>query len=183
MDLKLMQITDEDLKQFKQDMQEAFLIGALEGGFPSDTEEILPEADIERSLSSAGAIAYKAVEKDKMLGGAIIVIDKEKKRGHLDFLYVKHGIQNRGIGKFIWFEIERLHTDVCVWETCTPYFEKRNLHFYVNVCGFYITEYWNSIHKDRNAPLGEDYSDDGGMFGFRKEINRLESQKNKVQPW
>ena len=29
-----------------------------------------------------------------------------------------------------------------VWETCTPYFEKRNIHFYVNKCGFQIDQFW-----------------------------------------
>ncbi len=171
MGLELLPIREEDLRQFKRDMQEAFLLGAIEGGFPDDTGEILPEEDIDRSLSHEGALAYKAVENGELLGGAVIVIDKEKGCGHLDFLYVKHGMQGRGVGKFIWFEIEKMHPSVRVWETCTPYFEKRNLHFYINVCGFYVTEYWNSHHKDPSAPPEEyEDGDDGGMFGFRKEI-------------
>ena len=28
----------------------------------------------------------------------------------------------------------------------TPYFDKRNIHFYVNVCGFHITEFFNEKH-------------------------------------
>ncbi len=176
MNLTLTQITEADLLQYKKDMQEAFLLGAIEGGFPEDTGEILPEADIDRSLSAKGAIAYKAVQDGETVGGAIIVIDEKKHSGHLDFLYVKHGVQSRGIGKFIWFEIERLHPDIRVWETCTPYFEKRNLHFYVNVCRFHVVDYWNERHPDPNDPYDhaehdeDDDGEDGGMFGFRKEI-------------
>ncbi len=174
--MELLLVQKEDLPQYKVDMQEAFLLGAIEGGFPEDTEEILPEADIDRSLSAKGAVAYKAVEGSKMVGGAIIVIDEETHSGHLDFLYVKHGAQGNGIGKFIWFEIEKLHPNIKVWETCTPYFEKRNLHFYVNVCRFHVVDYWNERHPDPNDPYEnmdrgtEDYGDDGGMFGFRKEL-------------
>ncbi len=176
MNLTLIPITDADLTQYKKDMQEAFLFGAIEGGYPEDTDEILPEADIDRSLSAKGEVAYKAMQDGEMVGGAIIVIDKKKHCGHLDFLYVKHGIQSKGIGKFIWFEIEKLHPEIRVWETCTPYFEKRNLHFYVNVCRFHVVDYWNERHPDPNDPYAhtehneDEYGDDGGMFGFRKEV-------------
>ncbi len=171
--MELLLVQKEDLPHYKQDMQEAFRLGAIEGGFPEDVGEILPEADIDRSLSANGAIAYKAVQDGEMVGGAIIVLDRDTHSGHLDFLYVKHGVQSRGIGKFIWFEIEKLHPDIRVWETCTPYFEKRNLHFYVNVCRFHVVDFWNSRHKDPNAPAEwqeEEENEDDGMFGFRKEL-------------
>ncbi len=38
--MKLMPIQPEDLSQYKMDMQEAFRMGAVEGGCPGD-EEIL----------------------------------------------------------------------------------------------------------------------------------------------
>ncbi len=172
MNLTLLPVTPADLPQFKRDMQEAFQKGAEEGGFPADME-ILPEADIDRSLNAAGSAAYKAVLDGSMAGGAIVVLHPERQEGHLDFLYVKHGVQSRGVGKFIWFAIEKKHPEITVWETCTPYFEKRNLHFYVNVCRFHVTEFYNARHPDPHFP-DEQYSDDEGgfegMFGFRKEI-------------
>ncbi|MGK4214351.1 AAA family ATPase [Barnesiella intestinihominis] len=33
-----------------------------------------------------------------------------------------------------------------VWELVTPYFEKRNIHFYVNKCGFHIVEFFCKYH-------------------------------------
>ena len=44
-------------------------------------------------------------------------------------------------GQAAWRAVERLHPEVRVWETCTPYFEKRNIHFYVNRCGFRIVKF------------------------------------------
>ncbi len=170
--MELLPITKEAMPQWKADMQEAFRLGAIEGGFPEDVGEILPEADIDRSLAAKGAIAYQAVEDGQILGGAIIVLDEENHSGHLDLLYVRHGVQSRGIGKFIWFAIEQRHPNIRVWETCTPYFEKRNLHFYVNVCRFHVVDFWNSRHKDPHTPFDwpEEEEDDDGMFGFRKEL-------------
>ncbi len=173
MDLQLLKITNEDLKQFKLDMQEAFQLGASKGGYPMEDDcLILPEEDINQSLSSIGSIAYKAVLDNIMVGGAIILLNKNKHTGHLDFLYVKNGYQGKGIGKFIWFEIEKLHSEIYLWETCTPYFEKRNLHFYVNVCKFQVTDFWNDRHIDPNFPITEEQQEDDedGMFGFKKEI-------------
>ncbi len=170
MKLKLLPIQTNDLPQYKADMQQAFQLGAVEGGFPVDDQQILPESHIDRSLGTNGAIAYKAVDGDQMVGGAILVLDNEKSEGHLDFLYVKHGVQSKGIGKFIWFEIERLHPDVKLWKTCTPHFEKRNIHFYINVCGFCATEFFNKYHRDPNAHDDTSDLDDDGMLGFEKRV-------------
>ncbi len=168
MKLELLNIEECDLEAYKSDMQQAFRLGAVEGGLPD--EEVLPREDIERSLTAEGSIAYKAVCDGEMVGGAIIVLEPDKKRGHLDFLYVKHGIQSKGVGRFIWFEIERLHPEIELWQTCTPYFERRNIHFYVNVCGFHIVEFWNEHHKDPNAPKEYEDMNDDGMFEFQKRI-------------
>ena len=84
----------------------------------------------------------------------------------LDFLYVKSGIQSKGIGLKIWNAIEKLHPDTKVWETVTPYFEKRNIHFYINRCGFAAVEFFNPHHKDLTIPddmIGGDY-----FFRFEK---------------
>ena len=60
-----------------------------------------------------------------------------------------------------------------IWETVTPYFEKRNIHFYVNRCGFHIVEFFNSHHPDPNESDGEDGGEDAdGMFRFQKVIDR-----------
>lgn len=165
----LLPIDEADLPQYKSDMQEAFQKG-FEEDFGKTDEVILPEEDIDRSLQTKGAIAYKAVVGGAMAGGAIVVINEENQHNHLDFLYVKQGTQSKGVGKRIWDEIEKLHPQTKVWETCTPYFEKRNIHFYVNKCGFHIVEFWNEKHPDPNMP--EDYIGDGseGMFRFQKKM-------------
>ena len=177
MEFILLPIEERDLPQYKSDMQEAFQKG-FEKDFGKTDEVILPEEDIDRSLQAKGAIAYKAVVDGTMVGGAIVVINEESQHNHLDFLYVKHGTQSQGVGKQMWDEIEILHPKTNVWETCTPYFEKRNIHFYVNKCGFHIVEFWNGKHPDPNMP--EDYCGDGseGMFRFQKIIS---SEKNTAK--
>ncbi|MGN1311035.1 MAG: hypothetical protein ACI4VP_05005 [Clostridia bacterium] len=52
-------------------------------------------------------------------------------------------------------------------ETCTPYFDKRNIHFYVNRLEFHIVEYFNEKHPDTNRPQ-DCYEEDDGMFRFEK---------------
>ena len=165
MDFKLIPIEKEDIVDYKKDMQEAFQQGAMKE-FNNLNVEILPEKDIDESLSKKGAVAYKAVVDGKMLGGVIVIIDENIQHNHLDFLYVKYGTQSRGIGQKIWNEVERLYPKTKVWETCTPYFEKRNIHFYINRLGFHAVEFFNPNHKDPNIPddmIGGDY-----FFRFEK---------------
>lgn len=169
MNFELIPITDIDLKQYKATAQEAFQKG-FEDKFGKTDKTVLPEKDIDNSLKAKGSIAYKAVIDGEMVGGAVVVIDEETQCNHLDLLFVKCSIQSKGIGKAIWFKIEELHPKTKVWETCTPYFDKRNIHFYVNVCGFHIVEFFNEKHPMPNTP--EDFIGDGneGMFVFRKQM-------------
>ena len=76
-------------------------------------------------------------------------------------------MHSKGIGYAAWCLIDELHPEVTVWETTTPYFEKRNIHFYVNRCGFHIVEYFNSRPPAPNGPDSGD-TDSDGMFRFQK---------------
>lgn len=175
MSITLQVLSDKELLTFKRDMQEAFQKGA-EAEYGAIAEDILPESHIDASLSKPGCVAYAAMENDRMVGGAIVQINPATRHHHLDFLYVKHGIQSKGVGQAIWSEIERLHPETEVWETGTPYFEKRNIHFYVNKCGFHIVEYFNDKHPDPHQPESDQPGTDDtpgfehGFFRFEKRI-------------
>ena len=166
----LTELGPKDLYQFKLDMQEAFQKG-FEAAYGETDDTILPEEDVEKSLQAKGAIAYKAVVNGQMIGGAVVVINEKTQCNQLHLLYVKYGIHSRGIGKMIWERIEQLHSQTEIWETCTPYFEKRNIHFYVNKCGFYIVEYQREINEEGFLGDGGD-----GMFVFKKWMKKNNSQ-------
>ncbi|MFW6679042.1 GNAT family N-acetyltransferase [Lacrimispora sp. AGF001] len=174
MNFEMIPLRDSHLVNFKKDMQAAFQQSA--DAFGDMEEEILPESHIDRSLSAKGSIAYEALADGEMVGGAIVVIDEKTQHNHLDFLYVKNGVHNKGIGQAIWNHIERLHPETKVWETCTPYFQKRNIHFYINRCGFSAVEFYNKYHPDPNEPDSNEWNSDDkpekdyleGMFRFEK---------------
>lgn len=149
MSFQLLPLSAKHLSQFKKDMQEAFQQGAVDE-FNEIDIEILPEKDIDRSLSVKGSCAYEALLDGELVGGAVVLIDDETQHNHLDFLYVKKGKNSKGVGFSIWNAIETLHPKTKIWETHTPYFDKRNIHFYVNKCGYHIVEYINKYYKDPN---------------------------------
>lgn len=66
--------------------------------------------------------------------------------------------------------IEKLYPDTKVWETCAPYFGKRNIHFYMNKCTFRAVEFINEKNPDPNIP--NDFVGDRGegMFIFKKQM-------------
>jgi len=162
----LLKLYDNDLAQFKKDMQNAFQNG-FEGMYGKTEDIILPEKDIDASLNERGAIAYKAIVDGQMVGGAVVVIDEETQYNHLHLLYVKCGAQAKGIGYEIWQRIEELHPDTKVWETCTPYFERRNIHFYVNKCGFHIVKF------EKEECLSKEFIGEG-MLIFQKQMKKSE---------
>ena len=165
MNFKLVVMDENDIPLFKKEIQEAFQKGFEEVYGPTEGI-ILPEADIDQSLNTNGAIAYKALLDNEVVGGAVVVINEETQHNDLHLIYVKYDNQTKGIGKLMWDEIERLHPKTKVWETCTPCFEKRNIYFYVNKCKFHIVEYLREIEQ-------EGFIGDGGegMFVFQKVMN------------
>lgn len=170
----LLPLEPEDREQFILDNQEAFNYGALvEFGLRDDhfedEGEIISRETIEQSID--GGEALRIWQDGEKVGGAVITVDGA--RGELELLFVSPHAHSRGIGYAAWCAIEKLHPEVKVWETVTPYFEKRNIHFYVNRCGFHIVEFFNSHHPDPNDPdsgseLDEQFPD--GMFRFEKRM-------------
>ncbi len=171
-EIKLVPLILEDREPFIRDNQEAFNYGALEEfGLRDDHFEedgqIISRETIEQSID--GGEAYRIMQGDKPVGGVIIRVDGSK--GDLDILFVSPEVHSKGIGYAAWCEVEKLHPEVKIWETVTPYFEKRNIHFYVNRCGFHIVEFYNSRHPDPNDPDSAEMIDEqfpDGMFRFEK---------------
>lgn len=80
---------------------------------------------------------------------------------------------SKGIGFTAWCAVEKLHPEVKIWKTMTPYFEKRNIHFYVNRCRFHIVEFFNKYHPDpEDSDAGNELDDQfpDGMFRFEKIV-------------
>ena len=161
----------DDKEQFILDNQEAFRYGATEEFGMRDDHfeedgEIISRATIEKAISEGDA--YRIIYDGEIAGGVVVRVNGDK--GDLDLLFVSPQIHSKGIGYAAWCEIERMYPQVKVWETVTPYFEKRNIHFYVNRCGFHIVEFFNSHHPDPNDPDAQDSLMNDGMFRFEKKM-------------
>ena len=115
--------------------------------------EIISRDTIEQSINEGEA--FRIMMDGQKVGGLVIRVEGE--HGDLDLLFVSPKAHSKGIGYAAWCAVEHLHPEVRVWETMTPYFEKRNIHFYVNKCGFHIVEF---LRKDDE------------MFRFEKMIKR-----------
>ncbi|MBQ6344052.1 MAG: GNAT family N-acetyltransferase [Anaerolineaceae bacterium] len=173
-DITLIPLENNDREQFILDNQEAFNYGALEefGRRDDHFEEdgqIISRETIEQSIENGEA--YRIMQGDKKVGGVVIKVDGEQ--GDLELLFVSPKVHSKGIGYAAWCAVEKLHPKVKVWETVTPYFEKRNIHFYVNRCGFHIVEFYNSHHPDPNDPDMAEQNDEqfpDGMFRFEKRM-------------
>ena len=176
--ISLTPLTADDREQFILDNQRAFKYGAMEEFGERDNHyeedgEIISRKTIEESID--GGIAYRIREDGRSVGGLVLKIDEQTRHNELELLFVNPDDHSRGIGLAAWKEVERLYPYTEVWETCTPYFETRNIHFYVNKCGFHIVEFFNSHHPDPMDPEKGDENeyeqeDFGGMLRFEKTM-------------
>lgn len=166
--LNLVRLDKEHENLFIEMNQESFQKG-FEDYFGKTDKIVIPREDILNSLNAEGSNAYLAIENGEIVGGVCVVINNETNENDLHILFVKNGIQSKGIGFTIWNEIEKMFPNTKIWRTCTPYFDQRNIHFYVNKCKFHIVEFNNSHHPSEN--ISEDFIGDGGqgMFEFEKK--------------
>ena len=167
----------DDKEQFILDNQWAFKYGATEEFGVRDDHfeedgEIISRDTIEQSINNGKA--YRILLDGEKVGGVVVSIDKAFLRGELELLFVKPDVHSKGIGYAAWCLIEKMYPEIIVWETCTPYFEKRNIHFYVNKCGFHIVEFFTKHHPDPRMPQEEagPEIDDDEMFRFQKVMSR-----------
>ena len=175
-DVTLVPLTADDREQFILDNQWAFKHGALyefgeRDNHIDDDGEIISQKTIERCIDAPGNETYRIVHDGKNVGGVILKIDRDTCHNHLEILFVSPDEHTKGIGYGAWLAVEALHPETKVWETCTPYFEKRNIHFYVNKCGFQIDQFWCAHFRPTHEMPDEEHDPDEGpdeMFRFVK---------------
>lgn len=130
----LLPLEADDREQFILDNQESFRYGAMEEfGLRDDhTEEdgeIISRETIERSIGAPNSETYRIMLDGKPVGGVVLRINKQTNHNHLDLLFVSSEEHSKNIGFSAWQAVEQPHPETEVWETFTPYFEKRNIHF------------------------------------------------------
>ncbi|MFA6845214.1 MAG: GNAT family N-acetyltransferase [Sphaerochaetaceae bacterium] len=177
--IKLQKLEESDRDQFIIDNQKAFNYGALREFGVRDEHfeeegEIISHRTIEDTIDADGGETYRILLNGRKVGGIILNINNGTHHNNLEILFVMPEAHNKGIGQAAWKAIEALHPETVVWETCTPYFEKRNIHFYVNCCGFHIVEFFNAKHPDPHDPDGAGRDSDDGMFRFEKQMRTRE---------
>jgi len=176
MNIQLLPLAPEDREKFICDNQEAFNYGALEefgrrDDHFSEPGQIISRKTIERCIDTGKA--YRICLEGKKVGGLILKLDGSC--GELEILFVIPEAHSRGIGQAAWREVEKMFPEIEVWETCTPYFETRNIHFYVNRCGFHIVEFFNKHHPAPDSGESEEQISNeqfpDGMFRFEKRMH------------
>ena len=173
----LVPLSEDDREQFISDNQWAFKYGALQEFGERDNHidadgEIISRKTIERCIDAPDSETYRIVVDGKKVGGVILKINKETNQNELEILFTLPDEHSKGIGYGAWQAIEALHPETVVLKTCTPYFDKRNIHFYVNKCGFKIDEFWCEYFTPYcDLPDDEEHDHNEGpdeMFHFIK---------------
>ncbi|MCM3037106.1 GNAT family N-acetyltransferase [Bacillus pumilus] len=143
---------EEDFPFMKNELQKAFTAGVIDAFGDAHDGPIPPDDVIDASFHSNDHIVYHIMLNGEKAGGVVIKINQETNHNSVDLLYISSSSHGKGIGQAAWKAIEAQYPETIVWEVVTPYFEKRNIHFYVNKCGFQIVEFYHMKHQDPNAP-------------------------------
>lgn len=175
MQINLQILQKKDRKTFIKNNQIAFQKAVTEE-FGESNEMVLPANDVKKSLDNKNSVAYRIMKDGIWAGGIILSINPTTNHNSLDLFFINPDAHGKGIGTAVWTMVEKMYPETKVWETHTPYFEKRNIHFYVNKCGFKIVEFFNPKHPDPNMPNS---NTQGGDYFFRFE--KIMNEKQQVQ--
>ncbi len=172
-EIRLVRADSHEWRDVAQALQRAFAPAVREAFGERDFGPIPPDEEVWASFRAPGAVVHHIFRGQERVGGAVVKIDEQSGHNTLELFFISPGHQGCGLGLSAWRAVEALYPHTKVWETVTPYFEKRNIHFYVNLCGFHIVEFFNAHHRDPAvvAPLCRDGLPMPGMeeyFLFRK---------------
>jgi len=131
-----------DIKIFIDDLQAAFRRADGKNKFRTE--------DLPAFFAKTNATLLNILADKKIVGGAVLIINDETQHNKLSLFFVNVGSQGKGIGFAAWQEIERLYPQTKVWYASTTWDDRRNLHFYLNKCGF-VAFY---IYERREVYLG-----------------------------
>lgn len=169
-DITFKKLVEQEYAEFRNDVKKIFSIAVIEAyGKPDNPKKVIPDNDINTSLYNPQCEALAIYADGKKVGGAVVKIDPQTEHNWLDLFYLYPDKHGQGLGSQIWRSLERRYPKTKVWRLITPYFEKRNIHFYVNKCGFRIVEFFNKSHRDPDRPLGNnDFQNE--YFIFEKKM-------------
>lgn len=179
--IMLASVQHEELAILKEELQEAFMKG-LQDSFPdaenpTEMGPVPSDEDYKHSLHAKDSVVRQLIQDGKRIGGVVLQINEETGRNEVDFFYTLSSAHGKGIGTKAWFAIEVAFPETKVWELHTPYFEKRNIHFYVNKCGFKIVEFYHKGHQGTNVEGEESESDEEyEFFRFEKVMAKVSNE-------
>ena len=159
-------LVEQEYDEFRADVKEIFSIAVIQTfGNPDHQEDIIPDNDIDLSLYDPQCEALAVYADGEKVGGVVVKIDSQTNVNWLELYYVYPDKHGQGLGLQIWQSLEKRYSNTKAWRLITPYFEKRNIHFYVNKCSFKIVEFFNKAHRDPSRPSGRsDFHDEYFIF-------------------
>ena len=169
MTVTLVPLQEHEKETFIRNIQVAFKKTVVEQFGPFD-EEIIPRDHVTRSFDADGAESYNILMDGKVVGGTVLAIYPDTNQNELQLLFVNIDCHSKGIGYAAWQAIETLHPETEIWETFTPYFDQRNVHFYINKCGFHMVEFFCKAHPEPDMVYTEEAPGGDGFCRFEKKM-------------
>lgn len=117
-----------DREIFIDNLQEAFR--------RADGTNKFRREDLPKFFARSNATLLDITHDKKVIGGAVVIINSETQHNKLSLFFVNEDFRNLGAGFAAWQAIEKYFPDTKVWYASTTWLDKRNLHFYLNKCGF-----------------------------------------------
>lgn len=156
--IELIPVKYDEKEKFKKNAMTSFFKG-LSDNFPANNNplSLAPIPTLEEYdewLYTKSNDIYWIYFQDVNVGGVILDINTKTNKNVVEILYINADMQGEGIGSKIWSEIECQYPNTKIWILITPYFEKRNISFYLKKCDFVITDifkrscYVDGMNKD-----------------------------------
>ena len=135
-----------ELVPTRYDERELFIENLQAAFRRADGTDKFHSEDLPRFFERTNAVLLNILADKQLAGGAVLILNYATQRNKLSLIFVNADRRNLGIGLAAWRVIEKLFPTTKVWETSTSWLDKRNLHFYLNKCGFNAVSIYSARH-------------------------------------
>jgi len=135
-----------ELVPTRYDERELFIENLQAAFRRADGTDKFHSEDLPRFFERTNAVLLNILADKQLAGGAVLILNYATQRNKLSLFFVNADCRNLGIGLAAWRVIEKLFPATKVWETSTSWLDKRNLHFYLNKCGFHAVSIYSARH-------------------------------------
>ena len=125
--VKILRANPEDSEQIAQCTRDAYRDEIFKFDGESKADERPTADEVRQDIED---YTYYKIVLDNTIIGGVFIVEEDAQTATIEDFCIAPPYQNKGYGKFVLGELERIHSDIKKWMLTTPTYSVGNQHLY-----------------------------------------------------